>query len=58
MKTLFAHDNGRYIGIYTERACKNLWGVIWRTTRYFDKCYFGKRLICMPGYMPLKIEWI
>lgn len=59
MTTLFARRiAGRYIGLYLNRSCTKLWGSIWMTTAYFDKCYIGKRLISMPGYGPIKIEWV
>lgn len=57
-RRFYAKDTGPYIGVYTSRSCKYLWGVFWKDRPYYDKCYFGKRLICTPGYEPIKVEWV
>lgn len=49
--TVYARDNGRYIGIYTTRSGKYLSGAVWKD---------NKR--CMEGWEEIqkthKIEWI
>lgn len=31
--TIFAHDNGPYIGLYTARSCKTLCGAVWKDNK-------------------------
>lgn len=49
--TMYARDNGRYIGLYTSRSCKYLCGAVWKD---------NKR--CMDEWEKIqkteKIEWV